>query len=151
MCLLYCILSTCTFLNTWAEYIFSQSVLSFHLCKRLIWKAFFNLMKPRLYTYIFHLSLMLFIKNIFYCCSSTVVSIFSPPLSPPQPSPLPILDPTPLWFCPCDLYKCSRNPSPFPPHYPFPPPSGYCQFVLKKSLPTSGLFYFLWKTLEFSF
>ena len=36
----------------------------------------------------------------------------------PQPSPLPTLDPTPLWFCPCVLYRCSWKPSPCPQQAP---------------------------------
>ena len=49
--------------------------------------------------------------NFFYCCSSTFVSIFPSPLPhPPQPSTLPTLDPTPLWFCPGVLYRCSWKP-----------------------------------------
>ena len=43
----------------------------------------------------------------FNCCSSTVVSIFSPPLSPSSPTPPPTLNPIPLWLCPCVLYTCS--------------------------------------------
>ena len=36
-----------------------------------------------------------FLKN---CCLSTIVSISPHPLSPPQPSPLPTLDPIPFGF-----------------------------------------------------
>ena len=36
--------------------------------------------------------------------------------TPPQPFPPPILNPTPLWFCPCVLCRCSWKPFPF-----FPP------------------------------
>ena len=50
---------------------------------------------------------------------------------PPQPSPLPTLDPNPLWFCPCVLYTCSlMTLPPFPPIIPSHLRSGYCQFVL---------------------
>ena len=60
----------------------------------------------------------------FYCCSSTVVSIFSstiPPAYHPRSYP--------LWLCPCVLHTCSLTALPlFPPIIPLP--SGYCQFVL---------------------
>ena len=44
---------------------------------------------------------------LFYCCSSTVVSIFNPP-HPPAP-PIPTSHPWthPLCLCPCVLYTCS--------------------------------------------
>ena len=41
---------------------------------------------------------------------------------PPQPSPLPTLDPTFLWFCPCVLYSCSWKPFSLFPRYAHPPP-----------------------------
>ena len=40
---------------------------------------------------------------------------------PPQPSPLPNVDPTPLWFCPCVL--CIRSWKSFPLFLPLPPPT----------------------------
>ena len=56
-----------------------------------------------------------FFKSFFYCCSSTVVSISPYHSLPPQPSPPPTLDPTPLWLCPCVPYTCSSTTFP-----PFP-------------------------------
>ena len=69
----------------------------------------------------------------FYCCSSTVVSVFPSPLPPllHRPLPLPTLHPTPLLLCPCVLYTCSLMTLPlFPPSFPSPTLSGYSQFVL---------------------
>ena len=48
------------------------------------------------YSLFFEKLCVYFLPHIFYCCSSTVVSIFPPPSPQPQPSPLPT-----LWFCPC--------------------------------------------------
>ena len=64
-----------------------------------------------------------FKKKIFYCCSITVVCIFSPPPTPAKPTSLSCFHPPP-WFCPCVLYSSSWKPfSPLsPPHLP----SGYC-------------------------
>ena len=47
---------------------------------------------------------------------------FLPHYPPPlQPSPLPILNPTLLWLCPCVLYTCSlMTIHPFPPLAPHP-------------------------------
>ena len=42
-----------------------------------------------------------FFKFYFYCCSSTVASIFFPPLSLPSP---PTLTPSLIWFCPWVFY-----------------------------------------------
>ena len=61
-------------------------------------------------------------------CSSTVVSIFTPP----RPT-LPCLPPSklPLWLCPCVLFTCSLMALPlFSPIIPFPCPSGYCSLFL---------------------
>ena len=59
--------------------------------------------------------------SFFYCCSITVVCIFSPLLhpTPAKPTSLPCLHPHP-WFCPCVLYISSSKPfSPlYPPHFP---------------------------------
>ena len=59
--------------------------------------------------------------SFFYCCSITVVCIFSPPLysTPAKPTSLPCLHPPPL-FCPCVLYSSSwKLLSPLsPPHSP---------------------------------
>ena len=44
---------------------------------------------------------------IFNCCSRTVVPTFPSPSPSAQPSPLPILDLTTLWFCPYVLHTCS--------------------------------------------
>ena len=54
----------------------------------------------------------LFFNNFnssFYCCSSTVVSIFYPHHLPPVAPPIPASHPQTyaLWFCPCVLYTCS--------------------------------------------
>ena len=61
------------------------------------------------------------ILKLFYCCSITVVFIFSPPLYPTaaKPSSLPHLH-LPPWFCPWVLYSSSCNPlsSLSPPHSP---------------------------------
>ena len=63
----------------------------------------------------------IFKKLFIYCCSITVVCIFSPPLhsSPANPTTLPCLHPPP-WFCSCVLYSSSWKPfSPLsPPHSP---------------------------------
>ena len=60
-------------------------------------------------------------KKFFYCCSITVVCIFSPPLhpTPAKPTSLPCHHPPPR-FCPCVLYSSSWKPlSPLcPPHSP---------------------------------
>ena len=70
------------------------------------------------------LTLTLLFIYLFYCCSSTVVSIFTPP----QP---PTLDPTPFGFVPVSFILV--------PWWTFPNflplslsslPYGYCQFVL---------------------
>ena len=49
--------------------------------------------------------------KLFYCCSITVVSIFSPPLypTPAKLTSLPCFHPPPL-FCPCVLYSSSWKP-----------------------------------------
>ena len=61
------------------------------------------------------------------------LSLFSPHDSPPpQPSPLPTLDPTHLWFCPCVLYTCSWKPFPFSP--PFSPPTSPLAIVSRGQL-----------------
>ena len=81
-------------------------------------KKNFNLKKLLIYTFITmtislgisflsvksNLFLCMHVFIYFYCCSSTVVSIFLP--SVPHPPP-PTLYPTPLWLCPWVLYTCS--------------------------------------------
>ena len=61
------------------------------------------------------------IFQLFYCCSITVVCIFSPPLYPTaaKPTSCPCFHPLP-WFCACVLYSSSWKPfSPLsPPHSP---------------------------------
>ena len=49
--------------------------------------------------------------KLFYCCSITVVCIFSPPLypTPAKPTSLPCFHPSP-WFYPCVLYSSSWKP-----------------------------------------
>ena len=51
------------------------------------------------------------IFQLFYCCSITVVCIFSPPLypTPAKPISLPCFHPSP-WFCPRVLYSSSWKP-----------------------------------------
>ena len=51
------------------------------------------------------------IFKLFYCCSITVVCIFSPLLypTPTKPTSLPCFHP-PHWFCPCVLYSSSWKP-----------------------------------------
>ena len=62
-----------------------------------------------------------FFYKLLYCCSVTVVCIFSPPLlpNPAKPISLPCFYPLP-WFCPCVLYSSFWKPfSPLsPPPYP---------------------------------
>ena len=62
-----------------------------------------------------------FLKN-FYCCSVTVVCLFSPSLhpTPAEPTSLPHLH-SPPWFCPCVLYSSSCNPL-----FPLSPRPSYC-------------------------
>ena len=54
-----------------------------------------------------------FYYSFYFYCSSTVVSI----LTPPQP-PASHLQTYPLWLCPCVLYTCSLMDLPFFPHFP---------------------------------
>ena len=60
---------------------------------------------PMNFTQLFNIFFLF--STFFNCCSSTVVSISPHHSSPPQPFPLPTLDCTPVWFCPCVLYTCS--------------------------------------------
>ena len=78
----------------------------------------------------------IFFSTIFYCGSSTVVSIFLPPL-PPTPA-TPTSHP---WSCPTfgfvhvSFIHVPDNTSPFSPIIPSHLPSGYyCQFVLKTTM-----------------
>ena len=67
----------------------------------------------------------------FYCCSSRVVSIFTPP-HPPGP-PITASHPRtyPPWLCPCVLYTYSLMALPLlSPIILSPILSGYCEFVL---------------------
>ena len=52
--------------------------------------------------------IIFFILKLFYCCSITVVCIFSPslPPTPAEPTSLPCFYPPP-WFSPCVLYSSS--------------------------------------------
>ena len=75
----------------------------------------------------FFVCFVLFHK-LLYCCSITVVCIFSPPPPPPQPN----LPPSPastllLGFVHVSFIVVPENPSP---HCPLLLPSGYCQIVL---------------------
>ena len=65
----------------------------------------------------------------FYCCSSTLVSIFTLPWSPTPTISASHPRTYPLWLFPCVLCTYSlMDFSLFPPIIPLP--SGYCQFVL---------------------
>ena len=72
------------------------------------------------------------IYSYFNCCSSAVFCLFSPPH--PNTSALltslPSFHPPFTFYCPCVLYNCSCNPSPFSPEIPSPLPSGHCPPVL---------------------
>ena len=52
----------------------------------------------------------------FYCCSSTFVSIFTPPIPVSHPQT------HPLWLSPCVLHTCSLMASPLSPIIPLLPP-----------------------------
>ena len=60
------------------------------------------------------------IFKLFYCCSITVVCIFSPPVypTPAKPTSLPYLT-LPFGFVNVSFIVVPENPSP---HYPFPTP-----------------------------
>ena len=78
-----------------------------------------HILKPQCSSPCLRLLFLLFYFLNFFYCSSTVVSIFPYHSPSPQWSPLPTLDPNPLWFCPCVLHTCSWHPSPLSPNYPF--------------------------------
>ena len=65
--------------------------------------------------------ILFYFLKLLYCCSITIVCIFSPPLHPTpfKTTSLPCFFPPP-WFCPCVLYSSSCKPlSPLsPPHSP---------------------------------
>ena len=62
-----------------------------------------------------------FIFFTFFIVVQVQLSPFSPHhCPPPQPSPPPILNPTPIWLCPCVFYTCSFT-TPSPP--PLSPPT----------------------------
>ena len=73
-----------------------------------------------------------FFLTYFYCCSSTVVSIFPSPLPPSQPSPLPTLDPTPLIMstCPLCMFLKSLPPPPLIPYNYKSLPMGFLLFSI---------------------
>ena len=87
-----------------------------------------------LYFYILFDFLTFFYFNLlkyFYCCSITVVPIFSPLLSPALPTPLPFIfnpSPPPIVFVPRSFRHVPWQTFPF--FLPFPFPSGHDQFVL---------------------
>ena len=54
----------------------------------------------------------------FNCCSSTIVSIFTPSPTHPHLNP----QTHPLWLCPCVLHTCSLMPPPIIPIIPLPTP-----------------------------
>ena len=68
-----------------------------------------------IFLFFFYSTFILFylfsIFKLFYCCSITVVCIFSPPLypTPAKPTSLPCFHPPP-WFCPCVLHSSSWIP-----------------------------------------
>ena len=71
-------------------------------------------MKQNTHSFQMHMENFLFFLSIFklfYCCSITVVCIFSPPFYPTPANPmfLPCFHPPP-WFCPCVLYSSSWKP-----------------------------------------
>ena len=71
------------------------------------------------------------IKKKFYCCSTTVVPIFHPPLSLTPTIPTSHTQSYPLLSLSMGpLYMFLDGPSPFFPVIPSQLPSGYCQFVL---------------------
>ena len=71
------------------------------------------------FLYFLFLFKILFIFNFLNCCSSTVVSIFTPthPTTPPIPASHP--QTYPGWLCQCVLYSCSLMT--FPLHSSFTP------------------------------
>ena len=58
---------------------------------------------------IFCLYYSIYFKKLFYCCSITVVCIFSLYPTPTKPTSLPCFHPSP-WFGPCVLYSSSWKP-----------------------------------------
>ena len=79
-----------------------------------------------------HAGEITFFLNFCFIVVQVQLSPFFPsPLpSPPQPSTLPTLDPTLLWFCPCVLYMCSWKPFLLFPQYPLPPPLSLNYFLI---------------------
>ena len=71
------------------------------------------------FIYLIFYSLKLFILLFKYSCL-----LFLPTTAPHPSHPhVPPMIPTPLWFCPCVLYRCSWKPFPiFPPLSPAPYP-----------------------------
>ena len=97
---------------------FLQAILvHFRCCANTFWEALFFawenahciLCVQRWHTNF--IRLYIFFNKIFYCCSITLVCIFSPPLypTPAKPISLPCFHP-PSWFCPCVLYSSSWKP-----------------------------------------
>ena len=78
------------------------------------------------------LLILVFLLILLFCCSITVVPIFSPLLSPAQHKPhLPHSSPLPIAFCRVPLYmSLDLTLLFFPPLSSFLFPSGYCQFAL---------------------
>ena len=72
--------------------------------------------------------------KLFYCCSITVVCIFSPPLypTPAKPTSLPCFHTPHPCYCPCVLYNCSCKPFTLFPWNSLPSPlwslSAFSQF-----------------------
>ena len=84
------------------------------------------------------MSVVIFCFLFFYCCSSTVVSIFT--LLPPYPHPhLPPLNLPSLFLSICPFYMFFDGPSPFIPYYPSP----------SSSLVTVSLFFILMSLVIF--
>ena len=65
------------------------------------------------FLYVLYYFVFVFFKifKLFYCCSITIVCIFSSPLypTPVKPTTLPCFH-SPFWFCPCLLYSSSWKP-----------------------------------------
>ena len=85
-------------------------------CQKLFLSAGFFFNGPFLF-------FLFFLFSLFYCCSSTVVSIFTPPWTPCCTHPcLLSLNLPPLALSMCPLYMFLDGSSPIFPHYPSPAP-----------------------------
>ena len=98
-------------------------------------KPVFETCKDTSYSYFFSFGIqdfnIEFVVFFLNCCSSTVVSILTPPQPPTPPITASHSQTYPLWLCPCVFYTCFLMDLPlFPPLSLSSLPSGYCQFVL---------------------